>query len=110
MILFGCVKVQKIEHISDDENNPLSTKQLRTFLGRSEVCDMTRMSGAFEKSLFDGNTILLEIGEENDKHRWVYIGGDKICCFLTDDKNYKHVSNMGSKIKPYSIAVGKENI
>ena len=47
---------------------------------------MTAMSGAFDKSVFDVNTILLEICEENDKHRCLYIGGDMICSFLTNDK------------------------
>ena len=36
------------------------------------------MSGAFEKLVIDGNTILLKISEENDKHRYVYIGGDDV--------------------------------
>ena len=46
---------------------------------------MTAMAGAFDKSVFDAKTILLRIGEENNKHRYVYIGGDMICTFLTDD-------------------------
>ena len=71
---------------------------------------MKAMSGAFDKSVFDGNTILLKISEENDKHRYVYISGDKICSFLTDDKFYKYLSNMGKNLTPYSIAIGEENI
>ena len=43
-----------------------------TFLGISESCMMTAMSGAFDKSFFDRNTILLKICEEDDKHRYVY--------------------------------------
>ena len=39
------------------------------------------MSGALNKSVFDGNTILLKISEENGRHRYVYIGGDMICFF-----------------------------
>ena len=67
----GCVKVQKVEDVSNDENNILCIKPLRTLLGKSEVCDMTIMSRALDKSVFDGNTFLLEIGEENDTHRYV---------------------------------------
>ena len=67
---------------------------------------MTAMLGAFDKSVFDGKTILLKKSEENDKHRYVYIGGNMICSFLTDDKIYKYVSNMGNNLTPYSIAVG----
>ena len=71
---------------------------------------MTLMSGAFEKSVFDGNTILLKISEENDRHRYVYIGGKKICSFLTNDIIYNYISNMGSNLTPYSIAIGEEYI
>ena len=43
------------------------------FLGKSKLCDLTLMSGAFGKSVFDRNPILLKIKEENDKHRSIYI-------------------------------------
>ena len=32
-----------------------------------------------------------------------------ICSFLTNDKYYKNISNMGNKLTPYTIAVGHEN-
>ena len=60
--------------------------------------------------MFDGNTILLKINEENDKHRYVYIEGNMFCTFLTNDKIYKYVSNMGNNPIPKSIAIGMENI
>ena len=47
------------------------------------------------KKIFDGNSILLKISEENDKHRWIYIGGDKVCSFLTNDDIYNYISTMG---------------
>ena len=68
------------------------------------------MSGAFDKSVFDGNTISLRIGEENDKHRYVYIGGDMICYFLTNDNISKYISNLTKNVTPYSVAVGYENV
>ena len=71
---------------------------------------MTAVLGAFDKSVFDGNTILLKISEENDKHRYLYIGGDMICSFLTNDKFYKYISIMGNNQTPYSIAIVWENI
>ena len=43
--------------MSSDENNVLCVKPLKKFLGESEVCDMTLISGALDKSIFDGNTI-----------------------------------------------------
>ena len=53
---------------------------------------------------------MLKIGEENDKHSYVYIGGDMICSFLTNDEIYKYISNMGNNLTPYSVAIGWENI
>ena len=64
----GWIKVQKaekVEDISNYEKNIYCVKPLETLLGKSEVCDMTLMSGNLDKSVFDGNTILLKIGEEN---------------------------------------------
>ena len=71
---------------------------------------MTKFLGAKDKEVFDGNTILLEIGIENNKHKYVYTGGDMVCSFLTNDKIYKYISNMGSNLIPYSIAIGWEKI
>ena len=71
---------------------------------------MTKVSGAYEKNFFDGNTILLKLSEENDKHRWMYIGCDKVCSFLTNDDIYKYISNMGNNLTPYSLAIGSDYI
>ena len=83
----GCTKVQKFEDISNDKNTIYCVKPLETFGGKIQVFHMARFSGAFDKSVFDGNTILLKIGEENDKNRFVYVGGDMVYSFLTDDKS-----------------------
>ena len=107
----GLIRVQKLEDISDDTNiiyeiiNPIET-----FMGKSKDCKMTYFSGARDKKSFDGNTILHKISEENNKHRYVYIGGDMVCSFLTNDEIYKYISNMGNNLTPYSIAIGYENI
>ena len=66
-------------------------------------------SGAFDKKVFDGNTILLKIDEENGKHKYVYIGGDMVCSFMIGDKIYEYISNMGNNLCPYSVATGEEN-
>ena len=71
---------------------------------------MTEFSGAEDREVFDGNKILLEIGKENNKHRYVYIGGDMVCSFITNDKIYKYISNMGNNLTPNIIAIGWENI
>ena len=70
---------------------------------------MTALSGAFDKSCFDGNTILLKVGIENGRNKYVYISGDMVCSFMTSDNIYEYVSNIGNKLTPYSIATGEEN-
>ena len=105
----GYVKVQKFEDISNVENTIYSVKPMEIFLGKSQVSKMTMFSGAFDKKMFDGNTILLKISEENGKHKYVYIGGDMVCSFMTNDNIYEYISNMGNNLSPYSIATGKNN-
>ena len=80
----GRIKVQKTGNMTNDENNIFCVIPLRTYLSESEVCDMTTMSGSFDTSIYDGNTVLLKIFED-DRHRYVYIGGDTISPFLTND-------------------------
>ena len=105
----GCIKVQKFEDISNDENIICYVKPMRKFLGKSQVCNMTMSSGAFDKKVFDGNTILLKISEEIDYTKYVYIGGDMICSLRTSDNIYEYISNMGNNLFPYSLATGEEN-
>ena len=106
----GRVKVQKFKDISKDKNTIYEVNPIETFIGKSQLCNMTRFSGARDREVFNGNTILLKIGEENNMHRYVYIGGDQVCSFLTNDKIYKYTSNMGNILSPVSIAIGWENI
>ena len=105
----GCVKVQKIEVISNDRKTIYSVKPMRIILGKSQVCNMTMFSGAFDKEVFDGNTILLKISEENERHKDVYIGGHMVCSFMTSDNIYEYISNMGNNLCPHSVATGEEN-
>ena len=83
---------------------------METILGNSHLCEMTKFSGARDKDVFDGNTTLLEMGEEKIKHSYVYIGGDMVFSFLTSDRIYKYISNMGNNLTPCSIAIGLEKI
>ena len=106
----GHVKVQKFEDISKDKNTIYEVNPIETFIGKSQVCNMTRFSGARDKEVFNGNTSLLEVGKENIKHKYVYIGGNMVFSFLTADAIYKYISNMGNSLTPYSIAIGWENI
>ena len=106
----GWIRIQGLEDVSGDDNIIYEVNPMETFIGKSENCKMTEFSGARNREVFDGNTILLKVSEENDRHRYVYIGGDKVCSFLTDDKIYKYISNMGNNLSPYSIAIGWENV
>ena len=106
----GWVTVQKLQGVSEDKNILYKVNPTETFLGKSQLCDMTEFSRARDKEIFDGNTILLKIGQENNKNRFVYIVGDMTCSFLTDDEIYIYVSNMGNNLTPYSIAIGWKNI
>ena len=106
----GFLKIQKFEDVSYDKNIIYEVNPMEIFLGKSELCNMTEFSGAEDKEVFNGNTILLQIGIENNKYRYIYIGGDMVCSFLTNDRIYKYISNMGNNLTPYSIAIGWENI
>ena len=81
----GWIKVHNFEDISDDENNIYCVNPLEKFLGGNEELYKTLMLGAFDKSVFDGNTVFIKISEEHGRHRYVFIGGNMICSFLTND-------------------------
>ena len=104
----GWVKVQKFKDVPKDKNIIYKVNPMETFLGKSQLCDMTEVSGAGDKKAFDENTILLKVSEENNKHSYVFIGGDMVCSFLTNDRIYKYISNMRNKLSPYSIGTGEE--
>ena len=80
----GFVQVQQFEDISESDKNIIySINPMETFVG-----NMSALSGVFNKSRFNGNTILLEVGIENGKNNYVYIGGDMVCSFMTSDNIY----------------------
>ena len=106
----GWIKVEKFQDIPGNKIIIYCVKPLESFLGKSKSCMMTAMSRAFDKSVFDGNTILHKISEEIDRQRYFFGGGDTICSFLTNDKIYKYISNMGNILTPYSIMIGWETI
>ena len=72
--------------------NILRVNPVRLFLSKSESCEMTALSATFDKTEFDEIIVSFEIGEEDGKRRYVYIGGDMICPFLTYEKFYKYIS------------------
>ena len=106
----GWVRVQKFEDVSEDKNFIYKVNSMETFIGKSHRCDMTEFSGSRDKEVFNGNTILLKIGEENNRHRYEKIRGDMVCSFRTNDRIYKYFSNIRNNLTPCSIAIGWENI
>ena len=106
----GFVQVQQFEDVSETDKNIIhSTNPMKRFLGKSQRCKMTALSGAFDKNCFDGNTILLKVCIENGRNKYLYIGGDMVCSFMTSDIIYEYISNMGNNLSPYSFATGEEN-
>ena len=69
---------------------------------------MTALSGAFDKECFNGNTIFLKVCIENGKNKYVFVGGDMVCSFMTNDNIYEYISNMNNNLTPYSFAIGDE--
>ena len=63
----GCIKVQKFQDNTLDKSIIYTVNPMETFLGKSQSCSITALSGAFNKDCFDGNTILLRLGVENGK-------------------------------------------
>ena len=55
----------------------LSFQVKNIFIGKSRVCEMTEFSGANDSSDFDGNTILLECGD----NEYLYIPGLEVFKF-----------------------------
>ena len=70
---------------------------------------MTMFSRALNRSVFDGNTFLPKVGEENGTHKCVYFEGDMVCSFMTSDNIHDYISNMGKNLCAYSVATGEEN-
>ena len=84
---------------------PLFSFQAKNlFIGKSKVRPMTDFSGARDKNVFDGNTLLLECGG----NEYVYIFGLEITKLKIDDKIIDYISLIGNNICPYAIIVGEK--
>ena len=76
------------------------------FIAKSCLNEMTEFSGARDDSIWDGNTILLELEDE----KYTFIGNNGVCSFETEDKIIKFTSNVGNNCVPYAVAYGEKNI
>ena len=106
----NCLKVQKNEDVLNDENIILYMKPLQKFIGKIQQCDMTIMSQANDNAVFDGNTNLLETNYECEEHTYIFISGEMIASFITDDKIYKYISLMDNNLIPWSVTTGGEYV
>ena len=102
VIIDGDVYVYKYEKCKFDEPF-LSFKPKHIFIGKSKV--ITEFSGADDNPDFDGNTLLLEL-EDNE---YIYISGLEIFIFKTDDKIIEYISLMGNNMVPQVVMVGEKN-
>ena len=67
-------------------------------------------SGNLDESLYGGNSMLLEVCEENNKNRFVYVGANIIHSFVTTDQILENFFNIGDNIIPYSMDIGEKKI
>lgn len=74
---------------------------LKIFIGKSELDEMTEYSGGYGPR-FDGNSILLQIGEDY----YIYIG-ESIKSFITISPIIEYKSPVGNNDVPYPYAVDK---
>ena len=56
----GWVRVQRLEDVSNDDNIIYEVNPKEIFIGKSEDCKMTEFSGARNREVFNGNTVLLK--------------------------------------------------
>ena len=83
---------------------PLFSFQAKNvFIGKSKICSMTEFSGARDKYVSDGNTLLLEC----ENNEYVYISGSEITKFKIDDKVIDYISLMGNNMIPYATMIGE---
>lgn len=78
----------------------------KAFVGESPKNKMTKFSGGFGLT---GNSILLYIGEQNEKHRYVFIG-DQIYEFSTNRRIKSFLSPVGNSDVPYPTAMDGKNV
>ena len=114
----GYIKLQKLEDFSDDKELYTRSILCKHFWVKANLvwwqqCRELLINRYLKEILFYlkrciGNNN--KGNNKNNKHRYVFIGGDLICSFLTIDKIYKYISNMGINLTSYSIEIGWENI
>ena len=105
VVIDSGVYVYKYEKCKVDQPF-LSFHPKHIFIGKSKVCGMTEFSGANDSSDFDGNTILLECGD----NEYLYISGFEISKLKTDDKIVDYISLMRVNMYRYAIMVGEKCI
>ncbi len=80
-----------------------SYKPLKIFIGKSPINKMTKFSKGYGPK-FDGNTILLYLGNDN----YIFIGSE-IKLFKNKSKIEKYISPIGNNDVPYPYAIDENN-
>ena len=69
--------------------------QLQNLKGKTKLKFYKNISNYYiemiNKNFQTQDTILLKVSVENNRLRYVYIGGVMICSFLTTDRNYIYI-------------------
>ena len=102
VMINGHIFVYKYDNCKFDQPI-LSFQSKNIFIGKSRGYEMTEFSEALDKTDFDGNTDLLECGD----NKYVYISGLENFDFKTSDKFLDYISLMGKNMVPYTFAVGE---
>jgi hypothetical protein len=83
-------------------------KAKKIFIGRSPIEGSLDFDGKYEKE-YDGNSILLYLGNKNRLYKYVFIG-DSIFLFTTNSKIYKYISPVGNSDVTWPYGIDKNNI
>ena len=100
MVMYMCINMKNVNL----PNHFSLLNQKHIFIGKSKVCEMTEFSGANGSSDFDGDTILLEWGD----NEYVYISRIEISKSKTDEKIIDYISLKGKNLCPYAIIIGEK--
>ena len=92
---------EKSNKVIYDKKALLSFNPNKIFVGKSPKNEMTKFSGGHGPK-FDGNTILLEMGN----NECIYVGSE-IWSFTTKDCIAKYISPVGNNDVPYPYAIDK---
>jgi hypothetical protein len=102
--IFKYVKLTENKDIIYSDKPIYETKSTKIFVGKSVINKMTKFSGAMDNKSFDGNTILIDEGD----NKYIFVGYC-LFSFVSLDKITQYYSPVGNNLVPYPYAVDKKN-